>query len=346
MSAHENYQQVLHQMEQFGIEFAAKDLPLEIDRPKRRTCGKKGKAWYWLQTFRTSGGAAYIVGRFGSYKSGESEKVEVDWKPLSDAERERLATERAAARERQAEARREEGRLAAMSAAELWRTAARQGTSDYLRRKCVEAEACRFLPDGSIVVPLLRYDWPRERALVATQRIYPAPRFHRVTGDELPQKTFTKGFEKPGASLRLGEVVEGLPILVAEGYSTALSIRMAVGRALPVFMALDAGNLEPVCALIRQLHPAHRVLICADDDWKTLDHDRKPWNAGRVKAKAAAKAIDRCDVVYPSFVGLPRGEKDTDFNDLHVLGGLGRVQVQLDSVLDAIRRHRPAAATR
>jgi putative DNA primase/helicase len=344
VSSHDNYQQVLHQMEQFGIELRAKDLPLHIDRPKRVTCGAKGKAWYWLQSFRTNSGPTYIVGRFGSYRSGESEKVEVDWKPLSDAERQRLHAERDAARARQAEEREREARLAAMTASDLWHTAARDGTSAYLKRKCVEAEVCRYLPDGSIVVPLLRYDWPRERALVATQRIYPAPRFHRGSGEELPQKTFTKGFEKPGASLRLGLVIEGEPILVAEGYSTALSIRMATGRNLPVFMALDAGNLEPVCALIRQLHPAHRILICADDDWKTLNHDRELWNAGRVKAKAAAKAIDRCDVVYPSFAGLARGDKDTDFNDLHVLAGLDRVRMQLESVLDAIRRHRPATA--
>lgn len=343
MSSGDNYDDVIHQMEQFGVDLVRKDLPLQIDRAKRKTCGKGGKWWYWLQTFRPDAGGAYIVGRFGSYKHGTSEKVAVDWKPLSDAERERRRAEHEAQRVREAEERAREARLAAMTAFDLWHEASKDGTSAYLARKQVEAEMCRYLPDGSIVIPLLRYDWPRDQALVATQRIYAAPRFHGRTGEELPQKTFTKGFEKPGASLRLGEVLAGEPILFAEGYSTALTIRMATGRNLPVFMALDAHNLEHVVRIVRTLYPDHRLLICADDDWKTRDHKRELWNAGRVKAKAAAKAVDRCDVVYPSFAGLERGDKDTDFNDLHVLGGLDRVHTQLQSVLDAIRRHRQTA---
>lgn len=338
MSGHDNYHDVVHQMEQFGVVFRTVDLPLVIDKPRRTTCGKGGKWWYWLQTFRRDAGGAYIVGRYGSYKSGASEKVVVDWQPLSDAERARRKAEHEAERARQAEERRREAELAAMSAVELWRTARHIGSSPYLQRKQVSAEACRFLPDQSIVVPLLRYDWPRAQALVGLQRIYAGPRFHWKTGEELPQKTFTKGFAKPGAALRLGDVVPDEPILVAEGYSTSLSIRMATERELPVFMALDAGNLEPVCTVVRTLYPRHRLLICADDDWRTRDHDGALWNAGRVKAKAAAKALDRCDLVYPSFAGLSRGEKDTDFNDLHVLGGLDRVRVQLTSVLDALRR--------
>lgn len=344
MSGHDNYHDVVHQLEQFGVVFRKGDLPLIIDRPKRRTCGKGGKWWYWLQSWRPDAGGELIVGAFGSYKTGAREKVALDMKPLSDAERERRRLEHEAARRREAEARQREADLAAMSAADLWRTASAKGSSAYLQRKQVEPECCRFLPDGSIVIPLVRYDWPRDRALVGTQRIYPGRRFHWKSGEELPQKVFTKGFAKNGASLRFGQVVEGEPILVAEGYSTALSIRMATARELPVFMALDAFNLLPVCEVLREQHPEHRLLICADDDWKTRDHNGALWNAGRVKAKEAAKAVDQCDLVYPSFAGLTRGDKDTDFNDLHVLAGLDRVRVQLTSVLDAIRRYRPTHA--
>lgn len=340
----DNYAEVLHQMAELGIELRPNERTLKLDTPKRVTCGKGGKFWYRLSVFRPDAGGAYIVGRFGSYKTGHSEKVEVNWKPLSDAERARRRAEHEAGRERAAAARAQENALAAMSAADLWREAKPTGTSPYLERKQVQGECCRFLPDQSIVVPLLRYDWPRERALVGTQRIYPGPRFHWRTKDELPQKTFTKGFAKQGAALRFGQVLdEDEPILVAEGFSTALSIRMATDRALPVFMALDAYNLGQVVELIRELHPRHRILICADDDWRTRNHEGELWNAGRVKAKEAAKAVDRCDIVHPSFAGLERGPKDTDFNDLHVLGGLDRVRAQLNSVLHAIRRHRATA---
>jgi putative DNA primase/helicase len=341
--SHDNYHDVVRQMEDFGVILMQKDLPLQIDRPKRKTCGKGGKWWYWLQTFKPDAGGSFIVGRYGSYKTGASEKVIVDWKPLSEAERDRRKREHELARQRQEEARKREADEAAMSAADLWRAASPVGSSPYLARKLVEGESCRFLPDSSILIPLLRYDRPRRQALVGLQRIYPGPRKHWKTGEELTTKTFTAGFAKTGASLRLGAVSEGEPILFAEGYSTALSIRMATRREVPVFMTLDAGNLPPVVQLVRELYPEHRFLICADDDWKTRDHTGELWNAGRVKAKEAAKSVDRCDVVYPSFYGLARGDKHTDFNDLHVLGGLPRVTAQLQATLNAIRRHRLTA---
>jgi putative DNA primase/helicase len=76
----ENYDSVLHQMEAFGVEFLPRDLPLVIPTPKRKTCGRKGKWWYWLQEFRRRDGRCYIVGKFGTYKHGGSDqKVEVDW---------------------------------------------------------------------------------------------------------------------------------------------------------------------------------------------------------------------------------------------------------------------------
>lgn len=335
---HENYHQVVQQMEDFGVKFRKQDLPLRIDEPKRRTTGHGGKWWYWLRTFAPTNGRPYVVGAFGSYKTGERLKVDVDWRPLADEERARLRAERKAAEERAAAERRRDAELAALSAHDLWRQAARAGRSDYLVRKQVEAEACRYLPDGSIVIPLLRYDRPREHALVGLQRIWGAPRTNRRTGEALPGKTFTKGFSKSGACLRLGQVGDSDVLLVGEGYATCLTLRMATERSCPVFVALDAGNLLPVCELLRTLHPDERLLICADDDWRTAG------NPGRAKALQAAKALDRCDIVWPSFVGLARGDKDTDFNDLHLLGGLGRVQAQLRATLDGIRRYRSAAA--
>ena len=48
----DNYQQVLLQMQEFGIELLDKNLPLRVDTPKRVTCGKGGKDFYRLYTFR------------------------------------------------------------------------------------------------------------------------------------------------------------------------------------------------------------------------------------------------------------------------------------------------------
>jgi putative DNA primase/helicase len=325
---------VAHQMRLVLPDDPPHDLVLD---GKRRYFGKRKKSWYRLREMRTRGGSNVVVGAFGNFSAskGGQWKVDVDWKGISAEERQALQAQRelASAAERAARAR--EAAEAELSAAELWRRASPAGTSAYLQRKGVDGEGCRYLPDGSIVVPLLRYDLPRAQALKALQRIYPGPRTHARTGEELPGKVFTRGFSKPRCALRLGPgVVElGEPILVAEGYATALTLRMASARALTVFMALDAGNLVHVAGMLRELYPHHRLLLCADDDWRT------DGNPGRAKAKEAAKAIDRCDIVWPVF-GTGRGAKDTDFNDLHARQGLAAVQRQLETALQAMRRWR------
>lgn len=323
----DNYESVLHQMREFGIEFRKiGDLPLQVDRGKSKTCGKGGKYWYSLHTFRPDNGGCFIVGRFGSYKSGESEKVQIDWKPINDAERAHRAAVDAAAQAAADAAHKAEADLAATGAAELWRKASKTGDSPYLKRKGVLPEACRYLAGGELVVPLLRYDWPREHALCGVQRI-------RADGS----KRFTKGFAKGACAVRLGDALAGQIILICEGYATGLTLRMATAHSLAVYVALDAGNLQYVVPLVRQLHPDCRILICADDDYRTRDHAGVLNNPGRTQARKAARGVTSCDFVYPVFPSVGRGPKDTDFNDLHLACGLEAVTRQLGSVLGALK---------
>lgn len=305
-------QDIVHQMQNAGL--GAPEKALKFGGVQR--FGPKKANWYHLREERTDGGQYIVLGSFGSWKTGEKYKVEVDWQGINDAERAELAAKRQAQAAADARARAAAAARAAMSAAELWAAASRTGTSDYLHRKGVDAEACRFLPDGSIVIPLLRYDLPREEALRALQQIF-------TDGS----KRFTKGLQKPGVCLRLGLVQVGEPLLVCEGYATGLTLRMAVGKRLPVFVALDAGNLLPVCELLRELYPRNPLLICADDDFRT------PGNPGREKAHKASREVDRCTYTYPVFLPQMRGPNDTDFNDIHVRFGLNVVQRQLRHVL-------------
>lgn len=322
----DNEQNVLLQLQDFGIELRARDK-IEPDG-RKRTVGKGGKHWVKLHTFRPDAGGAYIVGAFGSYRTGEWQKVEVDWAPLSEAERERAARERAARAEAERKARAEEAALAALSAAELLARASRDGSSPYLERKQVQGEACRYMPDGTVVVPLMRYDLPVDERLRAVQRILPDGR-----------KLFTKGFEKPGCCVRLGTIDPALSALamVCEGYATGLTARMATHRQHPVFVALDAGNLAHVVPLLRALYPRTRILLLADDDWLTKDqHTGELVNPGRSAAKAVAKKVEGCDFVVPIFATATREAKDTDFNDLHAREGLDAVARQLAGVVAAM----------
>ena len=306
-------QDVIGQMLASGLE--SPPTPLDLSGRVRRF-GPKKRQWYRLREVRTAAGTFVVVGSFGDWRGGERHRVDVDWAGIGQDERDELLARRQAMEEARRAERAAASRRAAMSAAELWACASRTGRSEYLERKGVDGEHCRYLPDGGIVVPLLRYDEPREKALKALQTI-------AADGT----KRFTRGFEKPGVCLRLGHVVVGEPILVCEGYATGLTLRMAVARRLPVVVALDAGNLQPVAELLRSMHPTERLLICADDDFRTAG------NPGRDKATRAAKAVGRCDYVYPIFRPANRGPKDTDFNDLQAREGLHCVRRQLRHVL-------------
>lgn len=352
----DNYQQVLVQMEQFGIELRpGKDTPLRLDTPKSVTCGKGGKDWYKLYLFRrdqAQGGGVYIVGTFGTYRhGGASQKVDVTWAPLSPEERERRAAELREQRAKAAEQRRQEIANAAAEAIAVWRQGAKEGHSPYLERKGVAGEACRYLTSmlvlrwpgdpgeddtvvplhaGTILVPLLRYDMPKESALRALQ-------FIRPDG----AKIYLRGMDKPGCCLRLGEIDAAVTplLLVTEGYATGLTARAALDRKYPVFVALDAGNLAHVVPLLRALYPITRILILADDDWQTRDRQSGALtNPGRTAARAVAKKVDGCDLVWPTFAASTRGEKDTDYNDLQAREGLGAVQRQLAGVVEMMAR--------
>lgn len=310
------HQDVIGQMLAAGLE--PPPMPLDLSGKVRRF-GPKKTQWYALRETRTQGGSYVVLGAFGNWRGQESHRVEVDWAGISADERAELEARRQAQAAAAEQERAQSAAQAHMNAAELWAVASRQGSSAYLQRKGVEGEACRYLRDGSIVIPLLRYDEPREHALKALQRIWADGR-----------KRFTKGFSKPGVCLRLGHVLVGEPVLVCEGYATGLTLRMAVQRRLPVVVALDAGNLQPVAELMRTMYPSSTLLICADDDYRTAG------NPGRHKAHAASKAVAECRYTWPVFRPGARGPKDTDFNDLHAREGVAVVRRQLRHVLPVL----------
>ena len=118
-----------------------------------------------------------------------------------------------------------------------------------------------------------------------------------------------------------------------------LSVRMATDKKLPVYVALDAGNLAHVVPLLSKLYPCTRLLICADDDWLTRDqHTQALVNPGLTAARAIARKVAGCDIVWPIFKAKTREAGDTDFNDLHVREGLDAVRRQLAGVVAAMGR--------
>lgn len=105
---------------------------------------------------------------------------------------------------------------------------------------------------------------------------------------------------------------------------------MATGHACLV--AFNAGNLEQVARLARQMYPTRKICLCADYDIPGNDREREkypePGGIGVASAKKAAIAMGAYLAVSPSIDG-----GKSDFNDIHCRDGLARVQEVIEKAL-------------
>ncbi len=174
-------------------------------------------------------------------------------------------------------------------AAAIWEAAAPADDSHpYLARKGVRAHGLR-LHKGALVVPMRDTDG----ALHSLQFIAEDGTKRYLTGGRIGGCYFSIG--KPGDR-----------ICVAEGYATGASIHEATGFGVAV--AFDAGNLRAVAEALKVKRPAARLILAADDDYRTAG------NPGITKATEAALAVGGL-LAVPDF-GADRAEGTTDFNDL------------------------------
>lgn len=224
--------------------------------------GPKKKAWYLLREIALKSGQSVIGGAFGIWQGAHNNavKVAIDWRGIT-------AEERAAAEARQRELdareqakRKQRADNAANRARVQWRAA--EGSESaiswpYLQAKGVVGEGVRITPDGTMLVPMVKYS--ADGAHLAG--------LQKISSDG--SKRFNKGMDKSGTSLRLGKINAETEIaIIAEGYATAATIRMALDRSVPVVVAFDAGNLLPVASALRAQFPRLILVFAADDDWQ------------------------------------------------------------------------------
>ncbi|MFS2101065.1 toprim domain-containing protein [Variovorax sp. Varisp85] len=233
------------------------------------------------------------AGSFGNWRTGESQnwcaKEEHD---LTDIERqEQRERIRAARRMHDAVSTRKQGEAASKALA-LWAQCESVRSHDYLTRKGIEAHGVRT--DGHhLFVPI-----------------------RDTTGELHSLQTISPDGAKwfmPGGRVRGCYHMIGHPkgrLITCEGYATGATIHEATGDAAAV--TFSAGNLLSVAVALRAEYPSIEIIIAADDDWKT------PGNPGLSAARLAAQAVGG-RVAKPNFRGLPRADKDTDFNDLERL---------------------------
>lgn len=192
---------------------------------------------------------------------------------------------------------------AAKAAAQRWQAASPATEHPYLSRKGVQAHGVKTEGEALLIPMRNAAGELRSLQVIDTEG---AKRFHyggQVTG-------CYHGIGKP----------EGV-LIVCEGYATGASIHEATGAAVAV--AFNAGNLLAVATELHRKYPALRIILAADDDHLT------PGNPGLTKATEAARAVGGL-LAVPEFFGYQRGDKDTDFNDLHQLAGLAAVKACMD----------------
>ena len=159
------------------------------------------------------------------------------------------------------------------------------------------------------------------------------------------RKDFLKGCRKAGCFFVIGKTgavfttaglnPNGLNLIV-EGLATGATCFEAMD--VPVIVAFDAGNLLPVALALRDRYPNARFIVCGDDDWQTKDGSGKLTNPGKSYAMKAARAIG-AELAFPVFSPSHHREaKETDFNDLHQVEGLGAVRAGIEAAEPAQKK--------
>ena len=264
------------------------------------TNGNRGddSGWYCLHL------DGIPAGSFGGWREG----LQSNWcaksdKDMTQAEREAHRQRiKAIQVQREADAVQHQ-QQASESAAALWAKADAATDHPYLSAKCIKPHGVKVFGD-KLLIPM------RDTA----------GKLHSIqTIGADGAKLFHHGGRVKGCYFGIGKAAGVL--IVCEGYATGASIHEATDIA--VAMAFNAGNIMAVALALRAKYPAFKIIIAADDDHLTAN------NPGLTKATAAAQAVG-------GFLAVPvfppdRGDKHTDFNDLHQLVGADAVKACIDA---------------
>lgn len=111
-------------------------------------------------------------------------------------------------------------------------------------------------------------------------------------------------------------------IIVAEGFSTAVTIHHALNK--PVVVAFSASNIENVIKNLNDKHKGKEFVIAGDNDI------HKEHNTGKQVATNIASKFNNVKVFLPQFNKQSQNHKPSDFNDLAKLEGINEVKKQFN----------------
>jgi phage/plasmid primase-like uncharacterized protein len=212
---------------------------------------------------------------------------------------------------RDAERRRQET-ITARKALAVWNRAKPVREHPYLACKNVASYGLRQDRRGNLLVPM------RD----AAGRLW-----NLQTINANGRKLFMRGGWKQGMHALLGRLESGMPLVIAESYATAATMRDVTGFA--VVAAFDSGNLMEVARAYRARDPARPIIIAANNDHHLPRRSAPLPNLGRERAVAAAEAVGGI-VLLPSFAPADRG---TDWNDFAAQRGKAAIRQVVEETL-------------
>jgi putative DNA primase/helicase len=318
-----NYDEVLSTL--ISHDFIISSLDIGTMRRVKRDNSKQ-KGWYVLHDITLDDGRTALIGSFGYFIGAEkfSEKlspgadVKLNSDQLAAIKKQHAEATKKAQLQRDADAEK-----ASKMATNAWYKYVAEGESSYLIRKSVQSHGLKFAPsgNGTLAIPIKDV----KGKVWGLQIIRGKDR-----GNKLEKEYWPKGVNKKAHFHTLGSINTHTQIaLIAEGYATAASLHQATG--LTVFVAFDAGNLEPVASAIHKEYPRCKLLVCADDDYLTEG------NPGVKAAQNAAIAVGGA-YLAPDFVIDREGKKLTDFNDLANFPNCSEstIRVQIEDKIKAL----------
>ncbi|WP_411350861.1 LPD1 domain-containing protein [Moraxella lincolnii] len=140
------------------------------------------------------------------------------------------------------------------------------------------------------------------------------------------RKYALKDAQKSGLSTTLGELKNGEPIILAEGYATGATLHENAGKKAVVISFGKNGLLDTAKSL-RERYPDSKIYIGADND------HNKEVNVGLIDAKAVERTVPNSYVLLPQF---SQGDTGKDWNDVFVDKGIDEFKRQLKEQLSVI----------
>ena len=150
-----------------------------------------------------------------------------------------------------------------------------------------------------------------------------------------------KDADKKGLMTTLGQLENGKPIIITEGYATGATLHEHTRRDKPaVVVAFGRGGLMEVTQALRENYPDSKIYIGADNDHQkpleiNLATGRPKVNQGLEDAKAVADVVSNVYLLVPQF---SRGDTGKDWNDVYVDKGEKEFKRQIIEQLSLINR--------